>query len=44
MYRLNAEQQAVVDRAFFRPASIRRAVQLGATTTTSPDRALAVKE
>ena len=36
--------QAVVDRAFFRPASIRRAVQLGATTTTSPDRALAIKE
>lgn len=36
--------QAVIERAFFRPASIRRAVQLGATTTTSPDRALANKE
>jgi NAD(P)-dependent dehydrogenase (short-subunit alcohol dehydrogenase family) len=36
--------QAVVERAFFRPASIRRAVELGAATTTTPDRALAIRQ
>jgi hypothetical protein len=30
--------QALVERAFFRPASIRRAVELGVITTPSPAR------
>jgi short-subunit dehydrogenase len=36
--------QAVVDRAFFRLASIRRAIELGAATTSAPERALALND
>jgi hypothetical protein len=36
--------QAVVERAFFRPPSIRRSIELGAATTASPDRVPAINE